>query len=229
MKIKRICLSILFLTAPFGVNAGGSQYTQEYLNNACNYLGSFCEIVKLKCISEELPNLDECLVDYTIKIINAQSISQESADLRNERYAQEACEILGDECDFVQLECLVGGGLFNTCVAMSYFKIEVFKEQCGVRDYRECLERDREFGVKVVHELTIPNIGRPIKRKMEEECTHAGNYKVKSMELKEFYYGYMGNLKYLKEPIVLSGDDDYEYKSQEDYYNCMKAVLEKAY
>ena len=96
------------------------------------------------------------------------------------------------------------------------------------RDYRECLERDREFGVKVVHELTIPNIGKPIKKAMWEVCTHAGNYKVKSMELKEFYYGYMDNLKYLKKPIVLSGEDDYEHRNQEDLYNCMKAVLEKS-
>ena len=191
MNISQIYLSILLLISSFGVKAEDSQYTQEYLNNACTYLGAFCEITKKKCKIEKSSNLDKCLVDYTIQVMNGRRVPQYSADLRNERYAQEACEILGDECDFVQLECLVGGGLFNTCVAMSYFKIEVFKEQCGVRDYRECLERDREFGVKVVHELTIPNIGRPIKRKMEEECTHAGNYKVKSMELKEFYYGYM--------------------------------------
>lgn len=228
MKIKNVCLFILFLITSFGVNAGESKYTQEYLNNACNYLGSFCEIVKLNCISENSSSLDQCLVDYAIKVMNVQKIPQDPADLRNEEYAQEACKRLEDECDTIQLECLAGGGLFNTCIAMSYFKIEVFKELCGVINYKACLDRDREFGIKLVHELTLPNIGKPIKKTMWEECTHAGNYKVKSMKLKEFYYGYMENLKYLKEPIVLSGEDDYEYKIQEDSYNCMRAVLEKA-
>jgi hypothetical protein len=228
MKINHIYLSLLLLITSFGVKAEESQYTQEYLNNACTYLGGFCEIAKKKCLSEKSPNLDKCLVDYTIQVMNRRRIPQDPADLRNEKYSKKACEKLADECNFIQLECLAGGGLFNTCIAMSYFAIEVSKELCGVMGYKACLDRDREFGVKVIHELTIPNIGKPIKQTMWKECTHAGNYKVKSIELKEFYYGYMDNLKYLKEPILLSKEDDYEHKIQEDYYDCMKAVLEKA-
>ena len=49
---------------------------------------------------------------------------------------------------------------------------------------------------------------------MWKGCTHAGNYKVKSAELKEFYYGYMDNLKHLKEPVILNEDVDYEHKIQ---------------
>ena len=228
MNISHIYLSILLLISSFGVKAEDSQYTQEYLNNACTYLGAFCEITKKKCKSEKSPNLDKCLVDYTVQVMIGRRVPQDPADLRNEKYAQEACERLEDECDFIQLECLVGGGLFNTCIAVSYFRIEVFKELCGVLNYKACLDRDREFGVKVVHDLTIPNMDKPIKKTMLEECTHAGNYKVKSIELKEFYYGYMGNLQYLKEPILLNEEEDYEHKIQEDYYDCMKAVLEKS-
>ncbi|QIZ84786.1 hypothetical protein HF888_11390 [Bermanella marisrubri] len=228
MKIYKILFTLLFLIVTFSVKAEEARYSQEQLINACNYLGGFCEIAKNKCRSEKSRNLEKCLVDFAIEVMNRQRIPQDPADLRNQKYAQIACEKLGDECDFIKLECLAGGGLFNACIAMSYFSIEVSKELCGVMGYKACLDRDRDFGVKVIHELTIPNIGKPIRQTMLNECNDAGNYKVKSMELKKFYYGYMKNLQYLKEPIRLSDEDDYEHKIQEEYYNCMKAVLEKA-
>lgn len=226
-NMKKFCIYLLLFTS-IGLSAEETKYTQGKLDNACTYLGDFCEIAKRKCELDKTSNQDACFMDYVGKVLMAQRNTPDPEDLRNEKYAQQACEKLGDECEFIQLECLAGGGLFNTCIAMSYFSIEVSKELCGVMSYRSCLERDREFGIKVIHELTIPNIDKPIKKTMWKECTHAGNYKVKSIELKQFYYGYMENLKYLKEPIILNEKDDYEYKVQEDYYDCMKAVLEKA-
>ena len=152
MKTIRIYLSLFLLIGTSGVKAGGSQYTEEYLNNACAYLGGFCEITKQKCLSEEALDQDECLVNYTIKAMHAQEIPQDPADLRNETYSKYACEKLGDECNSIKLECFAGGGLFNTCIAYSYFEIEVSKELCGVMSYKTCLDRDREFGVKVIRE-----------------------------------------------------------------------------
>jgi len=227
MKHSCIYLFLIALAACIGLRAEELKYTQEKLNNGCKYLGDFCEIAKRKCQRDEASGQDSCLMDYVGKVYMAQRNPQDPEDLRNTKYATQACEKLGGECDSIQLECLAGGGLLNTCIANSYFKIEVSKELCGVMGYKTCLDRDREFGVKVIHELTIPNIDKPIKKIMWKECTDAGNYKVKSIELKKFYYGYMGNLKYLKEPIILNEEDDYEHKVQEDYYKCMKAVLEK--
>jgi hypothetical protein len=228
MKTNHIYLSLLLLISSFALKAEDSQYTQEYLNNACTYLGGFCEITKQKCLSEKASNLDKCLVDYSIKVMNTQRNPQDPADLRNVKYAKQACNELGDECNFIQLECLAGGSMLNTCIAMSYFKIEVAKELCGVIGYRACLESDREYGVKVIHELTLPNINKPIKLKMWEECSEAGTYKVKSRELKRFYNGYMDAFQYTKELILLNDRENYEHQIQEEYYNCMKAVLEKA-
>ncbi len=229
MKTIHIYLSLLILISAFGVTAEETQYTQDYLNNACTYLGGFCEITKQKCLSEKVSNQDKCLVDYTIKVMNAQRNPQDPADLRNVKYAQQACNKLGDECSVIQLECLAGGSMLNTCIAMSYFKIEVAKELCGVMGYRACLESDREYGIKVIHELTLPNIDKPIKQKMWEECAEAGNYKVKSAELKRFYNGYMDAFQYAKEPILPNEREDYEHQIQEEYYNCMKAVFDKSF
>jgi len=218
---------ILFFT--IGVRAEDTKYTKEQLNNSCTYLGEFCDITKKKCAIEKALDQEECFMDYVGRVLITQKKPKDQADIRNAKYANEACQKLGDECNFIQLECLSSGGaMFNSCIAMSYFKIEVAKELCGVIGYKACIERDREFGIKVIHELTLPNIDKPIKQVMWNECSHAGNYKVKSIELKRFYYSYMEAFEYMKDPIVLSKKEDYEHKIQEEYYKCMKAVLNNA-
>ncbi len=217
MKNTHIYIFLITLISTFGVRAEDIQYTQEQLNNSCTYLDGFCEIAKQKCISEKASSHDACFMDYVGKVLMTQRNPPDPADKRNTKYATEACQKLGGECNFIQLECLASGGsMFNTCIAMSYFQIEVAKELCGVMGYKACLESDKKFGIKVIHELTLPNIDKPVKKTMWEECTHAGNYKVRSSELKHFYYGYMEAFQ-----------EDYEHKIQEEYYKCMKAVLEK--
>lgn len=220
---------LIALITGIDLRAEDAKYTQEQLDNACAYLGEFCEITKRKCALDKASNQDSCFMGYVGNILVTQRNTPDPADKRNSKYATEACQKLGDECYFVQLECLASGrSMFNTCIASSYFKIEVAKELCGVMRHKACLERDREYGIKVIHELTIPNIDKPIKNKMWKECTEAGRYKVKSKELKRFYNGYMDAFKYAKEPILPSDREDYEYQIQEEYYNCMKSVLEKA-
>jgi len=224
--LSYLFLSMLFTT--FIVSAEETKHTQEQLKNACTYLGGFCEIAKRKCALDKALDQEGCLMDYFGNVLLTQRNSQDPVDKGNAKFASEACQRLGNDCDFIQLDCLASGGtMFNSCIAMSYFKIEVAKERCGLIGYKACLKRDEKFSVKIIHELTLPNINKPIKKRMWEECAEAGSYKVKSTDLKRFYYGYMKvfqNKKDQANPI----EEDYEHKIQEEYYNCMKAVLEKA-
>lgn len=209
--------------------AEGTQYTHKQLEKGCDYLGRLCEITKQKCELEKAENKNSCFVNYVGRVAMTQEITQDPADARNLKYAQEACNNLGKECDFVQLECMASlGSTFNSCVAMLYFEIEVAKERCGVMGYKACIERDREFGHKIMQELIIPNVNNPIKQKMWQECSHAGSYKVKSKKLMRFYSGYMDALQYMKDPILPMEGEGSEYPIQEEHYKCMKAILNDA-
>jgi len=229
MKKNYIYSFLVMLILAFDVTAEDVQYSQDHFDKACSYLGEYCDITKQKCASEKALNQDKCFIDYVGRVVMTQETPRDPADMRNVKLANEACTKLGDECKFIKLECLSSGGnIPNSCVAGSYFRIEVAKERCGIMGYKTCIEREREFSIKVIHELTLPNMNKPIKQKMWQECSLAGNYKVKSEKLKNFYYAYMEAYEHMKEPIILSKEEDYEYKIEEEYYHCMKDVLEKA-
>ena len=205
-----------------------TSYTKQQLENACDGLNEYCEIAKEKCALEKEARQEECLIGYFSNYLITSMKKQDPADLRNKKYANEACKELGEECVFLKLECKTSGSLlFYTCIANTYFELQVSKELCGKKKYRACFERNREFSVKIIHELVLPARDRALVKKAWKECDKAGAYKVKSDRLRRYYYNFTNVFKYIEEPFDLN-DNSYEYIIKKTQYNCMRKFFERS-
>ena len=226
MKKFTYVFLLMLLILSFSLKSEEIKYTQEDADKACGYLGGFCEIAKEKCQLTKSEDSIACLMDYATKAYRMESVGQDPADIRNEKYAKEACNKLDKECAFVQLECLTTSSFYNSCISITYYKMEVAKERCGIMGYKACLEEEREYGVKILHELTLPNVGKPINSLMDQKCKNVGQYKVTSEELRRYYYGYIDAFQYMDMPDVQESKE-YQYTINKELYGCMKAVLDK--
>ena len=151
-------------------------------------------------------------------------LAQEPADSRNAENAKLACDKLGALCENAKKECSADvSPMVNTCLAIRYFELEVAKERCGNSQYQQCDKKNREYGLKWMHELNIPNLGNPKRQVAFKECESVGKYKVKSKELERFAVSVYSVFQHLRDPIKAM-DSPY-YQDGEQYYKCFEEKL----
>ncbi|KID56340.1 hypothetical protein JF50_19065 [Pseudoalteromonas luteoviolacea] len=147
----------------------------------------------------------------------------EPVDISNKKYADYACDQMGADCKKFTRACEPpNSSMPNTCIALTYFKLEVAKELCGIEKYVECFESNNEYLARWMHELNLPNVGNPKREIAFEKCSNIGMYDVKSSELKKFEVEVLKVFQKIREPIDIKSPS---YQKQKDFYLCFEKHL----
>ncbi len=160
-------------------------------------------------------------------VISASSycqITQDPADMRNAENAILACEKLGELCEREKESCSPDASpMIHTCLAIRYFRLEVAKERCGNDQYLQCDMRNSEYGLKWMHDLSLPNINNPKREVAFSECESVGMYEVKSKTLNSFADSVYAVFEHIRDPIEGTGAP--YYRDEEQYYRCFENKL----